>query len=51
LLVLNAIVSIPLEQHKIAIPKNFDTKVAHEMRIDMNARLKMKFASELPDLN
>jgi len=51
LLVLNAIVSIPLLQHKIEVPKNFESKVAKEMRIEINSRLRMKFASELPDLN
>ena len=51
LLVLNTSVSIPLSQHKIEIPKSFETKVAREMRMDINARLRMKFASEIPELN
>ena len=51
LLVLNSIVSIPLAQHKMVVPKSFETKVGKEMRIDINARLRMKFASEIPDLN
>jgi hypothetical protein len=51
LLVLNAIVSIPLAQHKMEVPKSFEKKVAREIRIDINARLRMKFASEIPDLN
>jgi hypothetical protein len=50
-LVLNAIVSIPMAQHRIEIPKSFENKVASEMRIDVNARLWMKFSAELPDLN
>jgi hypothetical protein len=50
-LVLNAIVSIPLAQHRIEVPKQYETKVAREMRIDVNARLWMKFSAELPDLN
>jgi len=50
-LVLNAIVSIPLAQHRIEIPKSFENKVAREMRIDVNARMWMKFGAELPDLN
>jgi hypothetical protein len=49
LLVLNAIVSIPLAQHKMEVPKSYETKVAREMRLDINARLRMNFGSEIPD--
>jgi len=51
LLVLNTVMSIPLAQHKMVAPKGFENKVAKEIRVDVNARLKMKFATEFPDLN
>ena len=50
MLVLNTVVSVPLAQHKIEIPKSFENKVARELRIDINARLRMNFAPEIPDL-
>jgi len=49
LLVLNAIVTVQLAQHKIEIPNGFENKVAREMRIEINARMQMKFASEIPE--
>lgn len=49
MLVLNSIVSIPLAQHKMEIPKSFEGKVAKELRIEINARLRMQFASEIPN--
>jgi hypothetical protein len=51
MLVLNAIVSVPLAQHKIDIPNGFENKIAREIRIEINARMQMKFANELPDIN